>query len=662
VGTIRGIESAACSRRAVPRALAACCACAWAVAFIFASSASAHAFPVSTTPQAGERLAAPPSEVSIHFSERVVLSAAQVTIRTPTGVTIPTGRIALSDADTTLHAPLVRPSSGIYVVNWSVTADDGHASAGEFAFAIGAVRGAIPAPVIRSRPIPLVESLATGLFLLGVSVAIGGLCSERFVWRTTVATDPAIPIAPVAAGLAIGLFGSAGQLVLLARAESAGIFAGTSWRATLESRPGILTAVALICVAYAFWILRVRRFRPFVLIPLVVAVVAAAFRGHSGVTAQWWTAPTNAIHFVLAALWVGALLHLVRVTRSVQAHERRNTLRAAPARYASTAIVVIPALLVSGIVTALGELDRLGDLVDTTYGVILLVKVGLVLAALAFALAARLWAVQPGHVHWVALRRLTGPEVVVLLVVIAVTGVLVSSAPPSPAATARYVLGPPPLHGPVVRSATFAGQLAVYLAAADGTLRVEVLAPGANAPTGAQIQVEARYPNGGNVGLYPRRCGTACATIAKTWPTGTTEITARISAPGWVGGNARFTVVWPPGQDAAAELARIVAAMRTQAKVRVHEEVSSGPPGGPVSGGGEFTGSDFLAQEPYANGGTTDVRSLPDQASLHRLDLSIPASNFWAEFWFEDAGRLARQLIINPGHRIKRTFEYPTAG
>jgi copper transport protein len=634
----------------------------WALVLLLGGVAFAHAFPVSTTPQAGERLAAPPAEVTIHFSERVVPTAARVTIRTPTGTAVPTGPLELSDGDTTVHAPLVRPSTGIYVVSWSVTANDGHDSAGEFAFAAGNVQGAIPAPTIRSTSVPVGESVATALFLLGVSIALGGLCSERFVWRPAAGNDSTIPDAPVVTGLLVGLVGSVAQLVLLVRAEPGGILAEQSWRDVLGARPGLLTVVEIVCLAYALWILRVRRFRPFALVPLAGAVVAAAFRGHSGVTADWWTAPANALHFVLGALWVGALVHLVRVLRSVPADERRATVATAATRYASLALVVIPPLLALGVITALGELDRLGDLVDTTYGAILLVKIILVVVVLGFALAARLRALRPGHIAWSPLRRLTRPEVLALLAVVTVTGFLASSTPPSPAASPGYVLGPPPLTGTVERSAAFTGQLAVYLAATEGTLRIEVLAPGGARPGGTRISVEGTRPSGDTFALFPRRCGPACSTVSTSWPTGRTELTATVSADGWTGGNARFTVVWPPGPDATADLQRIIATMRAQPRVVVREQVSSGPRGRPVPNTGQFTGPEFIAQEPYGDGRATDVRRLPDQDRMHRLSLSLPASDIWTELWFDDAGRLVRQLVVDPGHRIQRTFEYPQSG
>lgn len=651
-------------RRRWVRTLVVATALAFGLVLAFEGAASAHGFPVSTTPQAGARLAVPPTEVTIHFSERVAASAAHIAVRTSTGRSVPTGALQLTGGSTTSSVPLIRPGNGIYVVTWSVTAADGHDSAGEFAFAVGAVHGKVPAPALRSTTVPVAESLATALFLAGVALAIGGLFSERFVWRPVVGDDMGTlttPLAPVAIGLALGLVGATAQLFLLVRTEPGGILGTDSWRDVLVARPGLFTLAELVAVAYALWILRFPRMRGFALVPLTGAVIAAALRGHSGTGGEWWAATANALHFVLGGLWVGALVHLVRVIRHTPTGDRRARIAAGATRYASMAIVAIPPLLALGVVTALGELDHWSDLVDTTYGVILLAKIGLVGAALALALLARMRALRPERIEWGALRRFARPEAAVLLAVVTISGFLASSAPPSPAATAGYVLGPAPLTGEVQRSAALAGQLAIYLGATKDILRIEILAPGGNAPENARVSIEGTRPDGHTFELFPRRCGTACVTTNTRWAAGTTQLAVAVSAPGWTGGNAHLAVTSRTGPDASADLERIIATMRALPHVTVHERVSSNTRGRSLPGGGDFTGPAFIANEPYVRG-ATDVHALPDRDGLHRLALFLTASQLWAEFTYDDSGRLTGQLVIDPGHEIRRTFEYPANG
>ena len=620
-----------------------------------------HAFPVTTTPTAGARLAASPSEISVHFSEAVVTSASRVTVRTSTGHVVGTGRLEFDDASTTLRVLLTRPRAAIYIVTWSVVADDGHHSEGEFAFAAGTVRGRPPAPRIGSSSIPVDDSIATALLLIGLALAVGGLCSERFVWRPAERDNESVPRAPVVAALVIGAVGAAAQLVLITRAQPGGVLEGTSWNNALAARPGILALGELVSLVYALWILRIPRFRMYALIPLVGAVLAAAFRGHSGVGNDWWAAPANALHFILAGLWVGALVHLVRVLYRIRPGERRATFGEASTRYASLALVVVPPLLAFGVLTALAEVDHLSDLTTTTYGVVLLVKLALVVGVLAVALTARSRGLRKNRINLVALRRLTRPEAITLLTIVAVSGILASTTPGSPAASAGYILGPPPLTGTVERSAELAGQLAVYLAATDRIVRLEVLAPGGEKPNGTRIAVEGTRPDGTSVALFPRRCGPACASMNTTWTPGITTLTATVAASGWTGGKARLTVAWPPAPDATSALTRVIAAMRAQPRVEIHEQVTSDSRREPIPNAAELTGAEFMAQELYANGGATDVRALPSDHGLQNLTFTLPASDLWLRLWYDDAGLIRRELIVDPGHRIARTFEYPSA-
>ncbi len=78
--------------------------------------------------------------------------------------------------------PTLRP--GVYLVSWEVQSVDGHASAGEFAFAVGDADAAIPAVGQRAPSIALSDTAATALFLGGLVLAItnglnAALCSHK---------------------------------------------------------------------------------------------------------------------------------------------------------------------------------------------------------------------------------------------------------------------------------------------------------------------------------------------------------------------------------------------------------------------------------------------------------------------------------------------------
>lgn len=512
------------------------------------------------------------------FTEPVVSSSPRVTLHRAAGRKVATAPPQLTGDGAGVRVLVPELSTGIYVVSWSVVADDGHESAGEFAFAVGPVHGTVPAARTRRTSIPVGDSAATALFLGGLALALGGLFSERFVWRPENHDGQPVPRAPVTLALVVVCAAGVIQLAILAGNEPIGIAGTRSWSDALGTRPGLLTAFEVLAVMYALWILLVvPRLRSAALVPLAGAAVAAALRGHAGVSGTWWAGPANVLHLVLGTLWVGALVHLVLVLRRADSANRRSLLTGATQRYASMALVAVPPLLLLGVVTALAEIDQLKDLVSTTYGRVLLIKLGLVAAALTFAIAARLRALNADGSRLGALRRLARPEAITLLAVVAASAVLASTAPPFRGAARADLLGPPPLTGPVARSADLAGQLAVFLAATDDGLRLELIAPGGEPPTGATVAIDGTRPDSSTFTLFPRGCGRGCFTVPTPWEAGTTKIDLGSSARHWTSGYVSLDVAWPPGGDASTALAQIVAAMRNQPAVEITEAVSSGP-------------------------------------------------------------------------------------
>ncbi|WP_081752815.1 copper resistance protein CopC [Kallotenue papyrolyticum] len=69
-------------------------------------------------------------------------------------------------------APLPPLDDAIYRVGWQVLADDGHASAGEFAFAVGA-GGAVPTTTTTSGAISWPDVALSWLLLLGLALGWG---------------------------------------------------------------------------------------------------------------------------------------------------------------------------------------------------------------------------------------------------------------------------------------------------------------------------------------------------------------------------------------------------------------------------------------------------------------------------------------------------------
>jgi copper transport protein len=637
-----------------------------AIVLAYPTLAGAHAFLVRMSPQAGERLTANPAAVTLEFSGSVVLGSQELLIRTPTGSAVDLGLSELLNGATTLRATLPPAMSGVYVVSWRVLAEDGHLSLGEFAFAVGSGWVLPAASATASTPVAWPDVAASWLLLAGVALALGGLGSESLVWRSVARQhDLEVPRAPVAVGLMQALLGATWHSLQLAAAQ-AGAAAGLdppAWRALLATRPGLLSVAVVVLLAYALWLLPLRRGRALALVPLLLAVWTIAFRGHSGNSPTWWAAPANALHLTAAGLWVGALLHLILILWRMDRKRLRQVLGEAVHRYAGLALGLVVLALAGGTATALAEFTRPAQLLETTYGRILLVKLLLLMMTLALALLARRRALPANPaIRFELLRRLTSAEGAALLVVLGVSALLVNLAPPRAARAVEHLLGPAPLKGPVVRLASLAGQLAVYLAAAEGQIEIQVVAPTGERAPGAQLQLEGRTPDGQSVRLHPRPCGQGCFAMQFAWPKGLTQLTAGVSAPDRPGGAARFEVPWPPAPDEPQLLARVVAAMRNQPRLVLVEQTFSGPGATGPRNTAPLSGAEFMALEPYTERGANDVRRLPLDSNLTQVTLYLPGSYIWYRLWIDREYRIQRAVIVSPGHRIERSFFYPPEG
>ena len=428
----------------------------------------------------------------------------------------------------------------------------------------------------------------------------------------------------------------------------------------LGTRPGKLTLATLIALAVSGLLVPLRWLRLSAVVPLFVDVVFIAERGHSGTSGYGWAVAADSIHLAAVAVWLGALAHLVLI--AARADAPRVALVEGARRYSRFALPTVLVVMATGVLTAIPEFRSIGAVVSSGYGQTLLVKSALIGVALLLALVARQRAL-PANPHprlWL-LRRLTLAEATTLAVVLVVAAVLVNAAPPraTPQASAASsaALGPPPVAGPALRLAELAGQLVVGVTAGQKELQFTVLPPGTQPAGKLKLTADARRPDGSSADLYPRPCGSGCFSIRFALKPGTTQLKAKVSSSQWKGGVARFAIPWPLAPERPALVRRVAATMRALPSLTLTEQVSSGFGSKTAPAAYSLSGRQFMQSEVFG-GGAVDVRSLGRRNGLSELAFAFPGSNIWYRIWVDRRYRLRRELIIDPGHRIYRTFRY----
>jgi copper transport protein len=190
--------------------------------------------------------------------------------------------------------------------------------------------------------------------------------------------------------------------------------------------------------------------------------------GHAGQTSpRGLSVPFDALHLLAGSLWLGGLVGLLVLWFALGAEGRIPALSVIVPRFSALALASVLVLLVTGTGATIFHMPTLDALWKTSYGVAILVKIGLLAAACVLA-AGNLLRTRPRLAAGRArpelaepaarlLRRLIGGEAIIVTAAVFTATVLSSLAPPPPAFaladTAVAHVGP----GRVVRSVERAG-------------------------------------------------------------------------------------------------------------------------------------------------------------------------------------------------------------
>src|ERR1043166_1109197 len=100
-----------------------------------AGEASAHATLDRAEPRVGNKVASPPRQVTLWFTQKLEPAFSSITVTNPAGERVDTGKARVSGSQMSVS---VRPGgSGIYRVNWRALSVDAPSTEGNFTFQVG---------------------------------------------------------------------------------------------------------------------------------------------------------------------------------------------------------------------------------------------------------------------------------------------------------------------------------------------------------------------------------------------------------------------------------------------------------------------------------------------------------------------------------------------
>ena len=98
-------------------------------------AAQAHAMLDHAEPRVGNKVASPPKEVTLWFTQKLEPAFSTVTVTNAAGERVDSGKARVSGNQ--MSVPLRAGGAGTYHVNWHVLSVDTHTTEGNFTFQVG---------------------------------------------------------------------------------------------------------------------------------------------------------------------------------------------------------------------------------------------------------------------------------------------------------------------------------------------------------------------------------------------------------------------------------------------------------------------------------------------------------------------------------------------
>ena len=374
---------------------------------VTAGPAAAHATLISTDPGEGARVQQPPAAVTLEFSEHVSLGAGYARVLDSGGQRVDAGTASVDGDVLTIPLRSGLPDDG-YLVTYRVISSDSHPISGAFSFVVGngeLVPASASGTQDRTDPVVAVAlPLARWVGFAGLALAVGVPVLALLCWPGGWASARLRRMATRGAvAVAVGALGSfLIQGPYAAGSGPASLFDPSLLRATAASGAGwallarIVLAVALAGVLLPVWRRGAAPGTGRIAAGGILAaglVISTAAIGHP-VAGPWpgLAVTVTVVHVAAMAVWLGGLAGLlVGVLRpEVPAGEVAEVVP----RYSRIAFGSVAALVVSGTVQAVREVESPTALFVTTYGWVLVAKLVLVAVVLAAAGVSRVWVQQ----------------------------------------------------------------------------------------------------------------------------------------------------------------------------------------------------------------------------------------------------------------------------
>ena len=399
-------------------------------AVIAPQSASAHASLVEATPEAGAKLESSPAGVSVTFNEQLDSGLYYIKVYDHSGAEITNRKATMNKDQMGIKLDLPKLAEGVYLISYHVISADGHPVGGSYPITIGNppqedlldVPSAHTGHDHSSGPLTtkgLLQYASRGLWFLMLLALTGWAFWLRIVrpqgeeahkslsaWTLNLQRAHIVALLLLIFTHIEDLLGGGGVDEIWQLLSSTNI--GISWVLLL-----VLSFLGFVLLGRFAW----------VDVSWSLALLAVkSFSGHAAsFSPQWATIGLDFIHLVAAACWVGGLILLYAKWR----HNKMD-LGSYMQKFSKFALISILVLTVSGSISVLLFLPNLRYLLYTNWGILLLVKIGVVVLVALIGFVIRLFLRKKKvnqSIVWVKL------DLSLMVVILVLVGLLTYMAP-----------------------------------------------------------------------------------------------------------------------------------------------------------------------------------------------------------------------------------------
>lgn len=394
-----------------------------------------HATLLRTVPPANSRLEQAPPRVELHFNEGIEEIFNGVRVLNRNGLPVHSAQATLSRNRRELSVVLKdNIPNGIYTVSWRATSSDGHQIGGNFGFSVGeefqASEMVAGQPETGENWPSFSMAVTRWLYFLGMMIFVGGFTFGALI-LVPVIKHPELDIpAEVLTAmrrpflrflswswvvlLVTAIFNLLFKAAAMADSTLLGAANGDILTAVISSSQyGRMWGVGMVLILVSgmlFWLYRSIWTAPqdisksALLLYLGTALGALLLftvsnSGHAAAVTEWKAVAlgSDVLHLMATAIWVGGLVYLVLLMRSLSAAEpplRAQLLGEVVPRFSRMAQFCVLTIVLTGAYTAWIHIPSWSAFVTTWYGWTLLTKIFLVLPLLAIG-AVNLLVIKP---------------------------------------------------------------------------------------------------------------------------------------------------------------------------------------------------------------------------------------------------------------------------